>query len=180
MGKTSLFHWIGWMNWRFRFFWLNKLIFSGLILAALRHFDAGSCSSDISKCFYLFVIYWGGGGHVKWADEVVGRFAHLRDNGNTHVGHVGNDVTVLRWDVSMLQELTQVLLSHTWHTQWGTQMHAVQIPGPNMQFTRMGTCMFRKKKNELTKENKSKPENTRMKNLTVAIGHCLRIKLKDW
>lgn len=95
----------------------------------------------------LFVCYlFGWGVHVKWADEVVGRFAHLRDNGNTHVGHVGNDVTVLWWDVSMLKELTQVLLSHTWHTQWDTQMHAVQIPGPNMQFTRMGTCMFRKKR----------------------------------
>lgn len=26
------------------------------MLAVLRHFDAGSCSSNISKCFYLFVI----------------------------------------------------------------------------------------------------------------------------
>lgn len=40
------------------------------------------------------------------------RTAHLRDNGNAHVGHVGNDVAVLRRDAGMLKELTQVLLSH--------------------------------------------------------------------
>lgn len=38
---------------------------------------------------------------------------HLRHYGHPHVGHVGDDVRVLWWDVSMLQQFTQVLLSHT-------------------------------------------------------------------
>lgn len=43
--------------------------------------------------------------------------AHLRDYRHTHVGHVGNDVTVLWWDVGMLKQLAQVLLTDAWHTQ---------------------------------------------------------------
>lgn len=39
--------------------------------------------------------------------------SYLRDNGNAHVSHIGNDVTVLWWDVGMLEELAKVFLCHT-------------------------------------------------------------------
>lgn len=46
-----------------------------------------------------------------------GRARYLGDNRDTHVSHVGNDVTVLWWDVGMLEELAQVFLCDTWHAQ---------------------------------------------------------------
>lgn len=42
-----------------------------------------------------------------------GRARYLGDNRDTHVSHVGDDVTVLWWDVGMLEELAQVFLCDT-------------------------------------------------------------------
>lgn len=39
---------------------------------------------------------------------------HVCDDGHPEVGHVGDDLTVLCWDLSVLDQLVQVLLSDTW------------------------------------------------------------------
>lgn len=39
---------------------------------------------------------------------------HVGDDGHPKVGHVGDDLAVLRWDLSVLDQLVQVLLGDTW------------------------------------------------------------------
>lgn len=36
--------------------------------------------------------------------------SYICDDGHTQVGHVSDDLTVLRWDLSMLDQLVQILL----------------------------------------------------------------------
>lgn len=44
----------------------------------------------------------------------LGMGTHICDDGHPEVGHVGDDLTVLCWDLSVLDQLVQVLLSDTW------------------------------------------------------------------
>lgn len=39
---------------------------------------------------------------------------HICDDGHPEVGHVGDDLAVLCWDLSVLDQLVQVLLGDTW------------------------------------------------------------------
>lgn len=39
---------------------------------------------------------------------------HICDDGHPEVGHVGDDLAVLCWDLSVLDQLVQVFLSDTW------------------------------------------------------------------
>lgn len=52
--------------------------------------------------------------------------ADLWNDGKPHMGHIRDDVTVLWRDLSMLEELTQILLWHTYrptHSQPGIIIH---------------------------------------------------------
>lgn len=48
------------------------------------------------------------------------RGSHICDDGNSQVSHVGDDLAVLWWDLSVLDQLVQVLLGDAWtQTQQG-------------------------------------------------------------
>ena len=53
---------------------------------------------------------------------------HICDDGHTQVGHVGDDLTVLRWDLSMLDELVQVLLRDAYPTTHHRLLSSYRLP----------------------------------------------------
>lgn len=51
----------------------------------------------------------------KRGDRRVGvRWAYICDDGNAQVSHVGDDLAVLRGNLSMLDQFVQVFLCNTW------------------------------------------------------------------
>lgn len=95
------------------------------------HTDANGAETRFGQLITVLVVakYWD---YFFWISSASSTSSYLRDNRYTHVGHIGNDVTVLWWDVGMLEELAKVLLCHTCHAHTHIHKHAAHMQSDNV------------------------------------------------